>query len=70
MPDCTACRKCRETGCCVFYDIVNEFVEKTKSADGFVFGSPVYLGIGRTYDFLTAVNQIMEQHGNIFSKTY
>lgn len=37
-----ACRKCRETGRCVFHDSVNEFVEKAKSADGFVFGSPVY----------------------------
>ena len=39
---CIACRKCRETGRCVFHDSVNEFVEKAKSADGFVFGSPVY----------------------------
>lgn len=42
LPDCIACRKCRETGRCIFNDIVNEFVEKAKSADGFVFGSPVY----------------------------
>lgn len=42
LPDCIACRKCRETGRCVFNDAVNEFVEKAKSADGFVFGSPVY----------------------------
>ena len=42
LPDCIACRKCRETGRCVFHDSVNEFVEKAKSADGFVFGSPVY----------------------------
>ena len=42
LPDCIACRKCREIGHCVFHDIVNEFVEKAKSADGFVFGSPVY----------------------------
>lgn len=42
LPDCIACRKCREIGRCVFHDCVNEFVEKAKSADGFVFGSPVY----------------------------
>lgn len=42
LPDCIACRKCREIGKCVFDDIVNEFVEKAKTADGFVFGSPVY----------------------------
>lgn len=42
LPDCIACRKCRETGQCVFHDSVNEFVEKARAADGFVFGSPVY----------------------------
>ncbi len=42
LPDCIACRKCRETGRCIFNDIVNAFVEKAKSADGFIFGSPVY----------------------------
>ena len=42
LPDCIACRKCRETGCCIFNDSVNMFVEKARSADGFVFGSPVY----------------------------
>nr|WP_288451826.1 flavodoxin family protein [uncultured Anaerostipes sp.] len=42
LSDCTACGKCRETGECVFHDIANELVEKAKTADGFVFGSPVY----------------------------
>lgn len=42
LPDCIACRKCRELGRCVFDDAVNAFVEKAKSADGFIFGSPVY----------------------------
>ncbi|MDL2291198.1 flavodoxin family protein [Desulfovibrio sp. OttesenSCG-928-F20] len=39
---CMACRKCREIGKCIVDDIVNEFVELAKGADGFVFGSPVY----------------------------
>ena len=39
---CIACGKCRDTGKCVISDGVNDFVEKAKSADGFVFGSPVY----------------------------
>lgn len=39
---CIACGKCRNTGKCVISDGVNDFVEKAKSADGFVFGSPVY----------------------------
>jgi len=42
LPDCIACRKCRELGRCIFDDMVNEFAQKAKSADGFVFGSPVY----------------------------
>lgn len=42
LPDCIACRKCKQTGWCVFDDAVNEFVDKAKTADGFVFGSPVY----------------------------
>ena len=31
-----------KTGKCVFDDGVNEFVEKAKQANGFIFGSPVY----------------------------
>ena len=42
LPDCIACRKCRELGRCVFHDVVNDFVEMARQADGFVFGSPVY----------------------------
>ncbi len=41
--DCVGCGGCRKLGHCVFTDdIVNELVEKAKSADGFVFGTPVY----------------------------
>lgn len=42
--DCIGCGKCREMdNRCVFDDdMVNEIIEKAKSADGFVFGSPVY----------------------------
>ena len=42
LPDCIACRKCREIGKCVFDDVVNELAEKAAACDGFVFGSPVY----------------------------
>jgi multimeric flavodoxin WrbA len=42
LTDCIACHRCRELGKCVFDDIVNEIVEKAKTCDGFVFGSPVY----------------------------
>ena len=39
---CIACKTCSKTGKCVFDDVVNEFVEKAKEADAFVFGSPVH----------------------------
>lgn len=39
---CIACLRCRETGACVFDDVVNEFRKKACEADGFVFGSPVH----------------------------
>lgn len=41
--DCIACRKCTELKKCVIGgDVVNELIEKAKTADGFVFGTPVY----------------------------
>jgi multimeric flavodoxin WrbA len=41
---CIACGSCVKNGSgkCFVEDGVNEFVEKAKTADGFVFGSPVY----------------------------
>ncbi|MBQ2860889.1 MAG: flavodoxin family protein [Peptococcaceae bacterium] len=39
---CLGCGACIKTGKCVIDDVVNEFVEKAKDADGFVFGSPVH----------------------------
>lgn len=41
---CIACKTCVKTGKCVFDDVVNEFVEKAKEADGYIFGSPVHFG--------------------------
>lgn len=54
LPDCIACGKCRTEGKCTFDDAVNEFVEKAKEADGFIFGSPVYYAhpSGRLLTFL------------------
>lgn len=41
--DCIGCGACVGKGKCVFGDdIANEWIEKAKTADGFVFGSPVY----------------------------
>ena len=39
---CIACKSCYKTGKCAFGGGVNEFVEKAKEFDGFVFGSPVH----------------------------
>lgn len=39
---CIACRKCHETGKCMFDDIVNEIAPKLAEADAFVIGAPVY----------------------------
>ncbi|MBR6412615.1 MAG: flavodoxin family protein [Alphaproteobacteria bacterium] len=39
---CMGCYACRKTGKCVLNDGVNEFVEKAKDFDGFIFGSPVH----------------------------
>lgn len=41
--DCIGCNRCQELGQCVFgEDVVNQWLEKAREADGFVFGSPVY----------------------------
>ena len=39
---CIACNHCKTNGECYMHDIVNEFAQKAKEADGFIFGSPVY----------------------------
>ncbi len=39
---CVACRSCSKTGKCFVDDQVNEFAAKLDTADGFIFGSPVY----------------------------
>ncbi len=46
LSGCMGCGACRTKGACVFGDSVNVFVEKARTADGFIFGSPVhYAGI-------------------------
>lgn len=39
---CIGCASCRNTGKCFQEDGVNEFVEKMKTADGLIVGSPVH----------------------------
>lgn len=43
VADCIGCRVCAKTNRCVFQnDCVNDWIEKAKTADGFIFGTPVY----------------------------
>lgn len=42
IADCIGCGKCRNQNQCVFNDCVNEIIEKAKTSDGFIFGTPVY----------------------------
>lgn len=39
---CIGCMTCRKTGSCFVSDGVNDFAEKAKTADGFIFGTPVH----------------------------
>lgn len=39
---CIGCMACRKTGRCFVSDGVNDFTEKAKTADGFIFGTPVH----------------------------
>ena len=58
LRDCCGCQACRKLGKCVFNDgMVNEFIEKAKLADGFIFGTPVYYAhpSGRILSFLDRV---------------
>ena len=54
LRDCIGCNRCTETGCVFADDGVNDFVAKARTADGFVFGTPVYYAhpSGRILSFL------------------
>ncbi len=65
--DCMGCQTCRKNGGkCIFEDdIINEVVEKAKTADGFIFGSPVYYAhpSGR---LLSAMDRMFYSGGSAF----
>lgn len=42
LAGCIGCGACGTAGRCFMNDIVNEFLDKTKDFDGFVFGAPVH----------------------------
>lgn len=66
LPDCIACRNCRETGKCIFNDLVNEIAEKAKECDGFVFGSPVYYA-HPSARLLTVMDRVFYSGGRHFA---
>ncbi len=68
VQDCIGCGGCAEKGKCVFSsDPVNEWIEKAKIADGFIFGTPVYYAhpSGR---ILSAMDRLFYAAGKYFSQ--
>lgn len=65
---CMGCYTCRKTGKCVINDCVNEFVEKAKDFDGFVFGSPVHFAAisGSMTSFMDRVFYSFANHKEVF----
>lgn len=67
---CLACGKCAENKNekCVINDIVNEMLQKVKSADGVIIGSPVHFSdIGGTMKcFLDRFFYVSHVNGNFF----
>lgn len=63
---CNGCNVCLKNGRCFVDDPVNEFVEKAKTADGFVFGSPVHYAAasGAITSFL---DRAFYGKGNVFA---
>ena len=64
VQDCIGCGGCAGKGKCVFNnDCVNVWIEKAKSADGFIFGTPVYYAhpSGR---ILSAMDRLFYAGGN------
>ena len=63
--DCIGCGGCGEDGCVFTDDSVNEFIAKAKTADGFIFGTPVYYAhpSGRILSFL---DRVFYSSGDVF----
>ena len=67
VQDCIGCNGCADKGICIFADdCVNEWIEKAKSAEGFVFGTPVYYAhpSGR---ILSAMDRLVYAGGKAFA---
>ena len=57
IESCTACYQCRDLGCCVINDGLNDLIELLRDADGFIVASPVYFGTARG-DVMSALQRI------------
>ncbi len=67
IQDCTACGGCMTKDKCVYDDdCINEWLDKAKTSDGFVFGTPVYYAhpSGR---ILSAMNRLFYAGGKYFA---
>lgn len=65
--DCIGCNRCDGKQRCIFDDdIVNEWIEKAKAADGFIFGTPVYYA-HPTGRILSAMDRLFYAAGGCFA---
>ena len=57
VESCIGCQKCKQTGKCGLKDDLNEIIDKLRSAQGFIVGTPVYFGTARG-DVMSALQRI------------
>lgn len=67
---CIACRKCSQNKngkCIIATDLVNEWIEKMKEADGIIIGSPVHYSAiaGTMKSFLDRAFRVAEANDNL-----
>ena len=62
---CIACGACRKSGKCFKNDLVNEFAAKCETADGFVFGTPVYYA-GPSGQLISFMDRLFYSAGNAY----
>lgn len=61
---CIACRSCAQKGVCVFDDAVNRVGRLLESADGVIFGSPVYYA-GLSGQLKSFMDRLFYSHGKL-----
>ncbi len=65
--DCAGCGQCVGKGKCAFEDdMANDWIEKARESDGFVFGSPVYYA-HPTGQMLSLLDRMFYAAGDAFS---